>query len=111
MVNYLSLFAALSKDYSDKLIFLFNLLAKAKSRIIPISMAIVLIFFLRLWGFKKTLSFSLIIFLLLLVMFRVDNFIVGLFGKSEGSLIAVLVKPIFVFVMAFVFLYYCFMRD
>lgn len=73
-----------------------------------IGFIVILLFLLIRWGIKKFFSFSIIISTLLFSMFRVDNFIVSYFGREEGNFYSVLTKPLFLFLIAFVVIYYFF---
>ncbi|NQU19085.1 hypothetical protein HQ550_02900 [bacterium] len=75
-----------------------------------VGVIVILLFFLRRWGLKKFISFSIVISVLLFLMFRLDSFIVNLLGKEEGIPFSFLTKPFFLAAIAFVFLYYNFMR-
>ncbi len=69
---------------------------------------IILLVFLNRWGLKKILSFSVIISVLLFLMFKVDRIVIDIFGREEGNLYSVLTKPIFLFLIAVVLIYYAF---
>lgn len=69
---------------------------------------VILLFLLIRWGIRKFLSFSIVIAALLFSMFKVDSYIVSIFGKEEGSFYTVLTKPLFLFLIAFVVIYYGF---
>jgi hypothetical protein len=75
-----------------------------------IGVIIILLFFLRWWGIKKFISFSLIISVLLFLMFKADSFIAGYFGKDEGNFYGLLAKPLFLFFIGIVFVYYVFLK-
>lgn len=75
-----------------------------------IGVFVILLYFLRSWGIKKVISFGLIVSALLFSMFRFDDFISSFFGKEEGNYYALLTKPVFLFLMAFVFIYYAFIN-
>ena len=77
-----------------------------------ISVAIIILFFLRHWGIKRLFSFSIITSILIFLMFKADAYIINIFGVEEGGYYALLTKPLFVFVIVFVFIYYGFiMKD
>jgi hypothetical protein len=74
-----------------------------------IGVVIILLFLLRQVGIKKLLSLSIIVSILLFLMFKVDGVIVNYFGKEDGNFCTVLTKPLFIFIIAVVFVYYIFL--
>lgn len=70
----------------------------------------VLIVLWRWWGIKKLLSFTIVISLLFYLMIRVETIVSNYFGEGEGSFFAMMTKPFFIALAAFVFFYYGFLR-
>ncbi|MBL7197567.1 MAG: hypothetical protein ISS47_05670 [Candidatus Omnitrophica bacterium] len=71
---------------------------------------IIVALLLRWWGIKKLISFSIITSVLLFLMFKLDSIITDSLGKDEGNPFALLTKPFFLALTAFVFIYYSFLR-
>ncbi|MFH1621680.1 MAG: hypothetical protein ABIA97_00965 [Candidatus Omnitrophota bacterium] len=69
----------------------------------------VVILFLRWWGIKKFLSFTIVISLVLFLMFKLDSVIISRLG-DESSPFTSLLKPLTIAIVGFVFLYYAFVR-
>lgn len=70
--------------------------------------AIIALFFLFRWGIKKFLIFNFILAGSIYLMVKADTFIINFFGKEEGEFFTLLTKPLFVFIVGFVFIYYTF---
>ena len=62
------------------------------------------------WGFKRLLSFTAVISLLFFLMMRTEFIVNNYFGEDEGSSFAMLTKPFFMALAAFIFLYYAFLN-
>lgn len=72
------------------------------------SVAIIALFFLFRWGIKKFFIFNFILGGSIYLMIKADTFIINYFGKEEGEFFTLLTKPLFVFIVGFVFIYYTF---
>lgn len=64
----------------------------------------------RWWGIKKLLSFLIVFSLLIVLMFRTENIVSNYFGEGEGNYFAMLIRPFFIALAAFIFFYYGFLR-
>jgi hypothetical protein len=69
----------------------------------------ILLFLWRWWGIKKLLSFGIVIFILLFIIFKVDGFLIGVLGKDESDPFVLLAKPFFIAISVAVFLCYSFL--
>lgn len=72
--------------------------------------ALIALFFLSRWGIKKFIIFSFILAGCFYLMQKTDTFIIDYFGKEEGEFYTILVKPFFMFIIGFVFIYYTFIN-
>ena len=73
-----------------------------------VSVAIIALFFLFRCGIKKFFIFNFILGGSIYLMMKADTFIINFFGKEEGDFFTLLTKPLFVFIVGFVFIYYTF---
>lgn len=70
--------------------------------------ALIAFFFLSRWGIKKFFIFNCILASCVYLMVRADTFIIDIFGKEEGEFFTLLSKPLFLFIIGYVFVYYTF---
>ncbi|MFC1645587.1 hypothetical protein ACFL2Y_00190 [Candidatus Omnitrophota bacterium] len=70
----------------------------------------ILIVLWRWWGIKRLILFSIIISVLMVFMFRLDNIICNRLGAEEGNPFALLIKPFFLSLSAVIFLCFGFIN-
>lgn len=88
-----------------------NYLSSYDLKILGASIAAFYIVFMRKWEFKKTISFTLILFIFFIILVHVETSLQQTFG-AEGSNIGIGVsRIIFVIIMAIVYIYHAFVKN